>query len=111
MGVPLCFSGRAGLHETQTVIEDDAWIGHGAILMSGVRIGRGAIVAAGSVVTKDVPRYAIVGGVPAKVIRYRFNEEQQREHDRVLDELIKSENPEMASYARMLELTGELPEF
>lgn len=55
------------------VIEDDVWIGFGSIILSGVHIGRGAIVAAGSVVTKDVPSYSIVGGVPAKIIRYRFD--------------------------------------
>lgn len=54
---------------------DDVWIGCGAIILSGVTIGQGAVVAAGSVVTKDVPPYAVVGGVPAKVIRYRFSEE------------------------------------
>ncbi|WP_309025292.1 DapH/DapD/GlmU-related protein [Pelagicoccus sp. SDUM812002] len=47
------------------VVEDDVWIGAGAILLPGVRIGRGAIVAAGAVVTKDVPAFARVGGVPA----------------------------------------------
>lgn len=57
-------------------IGNDVWIGHNALLMEGVTIGDGAIVAAGAVVTKDVPPYAIVGGVPAKVIRYRFDEEQ-----------------------------------
>lgn len=52
-------------------IEDDVWIGVRAILLPGVAIGRGAVVAAGAVVASDVPRNAIVGGVPAKVIRYR----------------------------------------
>lgn len=57
-------------------IGNDVWIGYGALLMSGIHIGYGAIIAAGSVVTKDVPAYAIVGGVPAKIIKYRFNEEE-----------------------------------
>lgn len=56
-------------------VDDDVWIGYGSIIMSGVHIGQGAIVAAGAVVTKDVPPYAIVGGVPAKVIKYRFDEQ------------------------------------
>lgn len=54
------------------LIGDDVWIGHGALILSGVEIGQGAVVAAGSVVTKDVPPYAVVGGVPAKIIKYRF---------------------------------------
>lgn len=54
------------------IIDDDVWIGYGATIMSGVHIGQGAVIASNSVVTKDVPPYAIVGGVPAKVIRYRF---------------------------------------
>lgn len=53
------------------VIKDFVWLGHGIILLPGVTIGEGAIVAAGAVVTKDVPDYAIVGGNPAKVIKYR----------------------------------------
>lgn len=57
------------------VIGDDVWIGCNATIMSGVNIGQGAIVAAGAVVTKDVPPYAIVGGVPAKVIKYRFSKD------------------------------------
>lgn len=56
-------------------IGNDVWIGYNTTIMSGVRIGNGAIVAAGAVVTHDVPPYAIVGGVPAKVIRYRFEED------------------------------------
>ena len=57
------------------ILDDDVWIGFGATIMSGVHIKQGAVVAAGSVVTKDVPPYAIVGGVPAKIIRYRFSED------------------------------------
>ena len=56
------------------VVEDDAWIGYGSTIMSGVHIGQGAVVAAGAVVTKDVPPYSIVGGVPARLIRPRFEE-------------------------------------
>ena len=67
------------------VIEDDTWIGCNVTILKGVRIGRGAIVGAGSVVTKDVPDYAIVGGNPAKIIRNRFSEEEIAEHERLLD--------------------------
>ena len=52
------------------------WIGDNVLIKGGCRVGDGAIVGMGAVVTKDVPPYAIVGGVPAKVIRYRFTEEQ-----------------------------------
>lgn len=58
------------------IIEDDVWIGHGVIIMAGVKIGHGAIVAAGSVVTKDVAPCDIVGGNPAKVIRSRFDNQE-----------------------------------
>ena len=57
------------------IIDDDVWIGYRATIMSGVHIGQGAVIAAGAVVTKDVPPYAIAGGVPAKVIKYRFSDE------------------------------------
>ena len=58
-----------------TSIGNDVWIGHNACVMGGVSIGDGAVIAANAVVTKDVPPYAIVGGVPAKIIRYRFHEQ------------------------------------
>ncbi|MBE6903292.1 MAG: CatB-related O-acetyltransferase [Ruminococcaceae bacterium] len=58
------------------IIGNDVWIGYRATIMGGVKIGDGAIVAAGAVVTNDVPPYAVVGGVPAKVIKYRFDEEK-----------------------------------
>ena len=65
-------------------IEDDVWIGTNTTLLKGVTVGRGAVVAAGALVTKDVPPYAIVGGVPAKVLKYRFTPEQIKEHERQL---------------------------
>ena len=56
------------------VIEDDVWIGMDATILSGVTIGQGAVIATGSVVVKDIPPYTIVGGNPANVIKYRFDE-------------------------------------
>ncbi|MGN0192690.1 MAG: CatB-related O-acetyltransferase [Candidatus Gastranaerophilaceae bacterium] len=63
------------LPEIHTYIGNDVWIGTKAIVKAGVKIGDGAIVGAGAIVTKDVPPYAIVAGVPAKIIKYRFDEE------------------------------------
>jgi acetyltransferase-like isoleucine patch superfamily enzyme len=60
-----------------TIVGSDVWTGFGSLILSGVTIGDGAIVAGGAVVTKDVPAYAIVGGNPAKVLRYRFDEAQR----------------------------------
>lgn len=57
-------------------IGNDVWIGEGAMIMSGVKVGDGAIIAARAVVTKDVNPYEVVGGVPAKVIRKRFSDDQ-----------------------------------
>jgi len=58
---------------TETIIVgNDVWIGYEAVIMSGVKIGNGAIIGTRAVVTKDVPPYTIVGGIPAKIIRRRF---------------------------------------
>lgn len=65
------------------VVEDDVWIGYGATILSGVHIGQGAIVAAGAIVTKDVPPYAIVGGSPAKILKYRFEENIRNKLDKI----------------------------
>ncbi len=70
--------------EKKSVIGHDVWIGYGAIVISGVNIGTGAVIGAGSVVTKDVPPYEIWAGNPASLIRPRFNQE-------VIDGLINSE--------------------
>lgn len=61
--------------EKRTIIGNDVWIGHNAIIKQGVRIGNGAVIGAGSVVTKDVAPYSIVGGCPAKHIKYRFSQD------------------------------------
>lgn len=71
--------GEEATSKGDIIVDDDAWIGYGATIMSGVHIGQGAVVAAGAVVTKDVPPYAIVGGVPAKVIKYRFEPDMIKE--------------------------------
>jgi len=83
VGVPMCFSGRPLMPET--IIGDDVWIGHRVIVMAGVKIGDGAIVAAGSVVTKDIPPFSIVRGIPAKHMKYRFNEEEWGVHIEALE--------------------------
>jgi acetyltransferase-like isoleucine patch superfamily enzyme len=64
----------------KTYVNNDIWIGHGAIILAGVTIGDGAIIAAGSVVTRDVLPFTIVGGNPAKFIKKRFNEEELKLH-------------------------------
>lgn len=57
------------------IVEDEVWIGYGALILSGVTLGKGCIIAAGSVVTHDIPPYAIAGGNPAKVIKFRLPQE------------------------------------
>jgi len=81
---PVFYSGRDSvtkkfsnfdLNETKkTIIGNDVWIGRSAIIISGVNIGNGAVIGAGAVVTKDVPPYAIFAGNPAKLIRFRFED-------------------------------------
>ena len=68
----------------KVTINNDVWIGMKSTIMGGVTVGNGAIIAAHSVVTKDVPPYAVVGGVPAKIIKYRFTED-------IIEALQKSE--------------------
>lgn len=65
-------------------IEDDVWVGYGSTLLTGIKIGRGAIIAAGSVVSRDVPPYGIAVGNPAQVKKYRFTQAQIEEHEKLL---------------------------
>lgn len=79
----------------KVIIKNDVWIGMKSTIMGGVTVGNGAIIAAHSVVTKDVPAYAVVGGVPAKIIKFRFSEDIIRELENsawwdLPDEVLKS---------------------
>jgi acetyltransferase-like isoleucine patch superfamily enzyme len=71
-------------NDKPVAIEGDNWIGANVVILKGVQIGKGAIIAAGAVVTKNVERYSIVGGVPAKKIGMRFSDEQIDEHEKLL---------------------------
>lgn len=70
-----------GEYDKDVTVEEDVWLGVNATLLSGVTVGRGSIVAAGAVVSKDVPPYSIVGGVPAKFIKFKWNIDQILEHE------------------------------
>lgn len=88
-GTPIIYSGRAELKTTS--IGRDCWIGAYSIIMCGVKIGDGSIIAAGSVVTKDVEPYSIYGGVPARKIKNRFNDLAETERHK---QILKDENLE-----------------
>ena len=98
-GCPMIFSGRP--HAARTIIENDVWVGANATIIAGVHVGRGAIVAAGAVVTTDVPSYSIVAGVPAKVIRTRFTDAEIAIHDEML-----AQAPMKGSYCSDVDMTG-----
>ncbi|GAC1376469.1 MAG: CatB-related O-acetyltransferase [Acidimicrobiales bacterium] len=72
-------AGRDGMptHTSDTVIGNDVWLAQRSFVRSGLTIGDGAVIAAGSVLTKDVPPYAVMGGNPAKILRFRHTEEQR----------------------------------
>jgi len=77
---PAVLMNSSGRSNPKTIIiEEDVWIGHGSIIMNGVTIGRGAIVAAGSVVTKSIPPCTIWGSNPAKFLRDRFKNDSEKE--------------------------------
>lgn len=64
------FQDTSEINEQEIIIEDDVWIGFNAIILKGVKIGKGAIIGAGSIITKDVPKYAVVVGYPQKIVKY-----------------------------------------
>lgn len=71
-------------NDKEVVIQDDVWVGANVTILMGVIIGRGSIVAAGSVVNKSCPPYSIVGGVPAKILKFRFTIDEILEHEKML---------------------------
>lgn len=77
---------KAPDNDQDVIIEGDNWIGMNATILKGVTIGRGCIVAAGAIVTKSTPPYSIVAGVPAKVIKMRFSEEDIIRHESALND-------------------------
>ena len=104
--------------EKYTCIKNDVWIGFNAIIKRGVTIGNGAVIAAGAVVTKDVPDYAIVGGNPAKLIKYRTSDENinilkvnenKQWWNWNIDE-IKNNMPYMYDFDKYIELINKMEE-
>lgn len=94
------FNGISAISKGDIILDDDVWIGYNVTILSGVHIGQGAIVAAGAVVTKDVPPYAIMGDVPAKIVKYRFSPEvveqlMQLDYGKLTDELIHEHEKEL----------------
>ena len=79
------FVGGVDVCGRPVVIEDDVWCGANVTILKGVTIGHGSVVAAGAVVTKSFPPYSIIGGIPAKLLKMRFTEEEIKEHERMLD--------------------------
>lgn len=82
IGTPMWDAGRGG--SRRTVVEDDVWIGYGAIVLSGSRIGKGAIVAAGAVIAGDVEPYSVMVGYKARCLRKRFSAEEIVRHEDLL---------------------------
>lgn len=88
--------GIDAISKGKIIVKDDVWIGYNALILSGVEIGQGAVVAAGALVTQDVPPYAIVAGIPARVIKYRFDKE-------IIEELLKIDFSKLDE-SRLIEL-------
>ena len=86
VGLPQYLAGKLHINDVdkEIIVGEDSWIGAGSILLSHCKIGRGAVVAAGAVVSKPVPPYAVVAGVPAKIIATRFSIDQIIKHESVL---------------------------
>ena len=109
---------KEAISKGNITVKDDVWIGTRAIICSGVTIGQGAIIAAGAIVTKDVEPYAIVGGNPAKIIKYRVSEECRKKllevdivklFDKVTKDNVEMmyENARNVDLDKVLEMCGE----
>lgn len=98
VGVPMDATGRDVLRTIR--IGNDVWVGHGATVLHGVELGDGCVVAAGSVVTRDVPACAIVGGNPARLIRMRFSPDDIERHRAALAALLAASGPSASATQR-----------
>ncbi len=106
---------QEGVSKGDIVVENDVWIGFRATILSGVHIGQGAVIAAGAVVTEDVPPYAIVGGVPAKIIKYRFEPKMREamlkiDYNNLTEEMIKEHINELYTELKDIEQLKWMPE-
>ena len=86
VGLPFWMSAKHHIadKEDDIIIGEDSWIGAGCILLPGIKIGRGCVIGAGSVVTKDIPDYAVVVGTPARIIATKFSFDDVLTHERIL---------------------------
>lgn len=76
-------------YDQPVTIEDDVWLGANVTILKGVTIGRGSVVAAGAVVTRSCPPYSVIGGVPARILRMRFTEQEICRHEKALEKVKK----------------------
>ena len=76
---------KESCYDQDVIIEEDVWIGCNVTILKGVKIGRSSIIAAGSLVVKDVPPYSIVGGVPAKVIKMKWTQDEIKLHEKFIN--------------------------
>lgn len=94
IGVFMDSVGKEIGQDLSVIIDDDVWVGANAIILTGVHVGRGAVIGAGTIVTKDIPPYAVVVGNPARIIRFRFSPQEAMKHEKCLyenDQRITSE--------------------
>lgn len=85
VGVPIIAShDKLPENDMDVTIEEDVWAGANVVILKGVTIGRGSVIAAGAVVNRSCPPYSIIGGVPARVLKYRFTIEQALDHEKVV---------------------------
>ncbi|MBQ9805821.1 MAG: CatB-related O-acetyltransferase [Clostridia bacterium] len=90
VGKPMCMVTDSEKHpenDQDVIIENDVWIGSNVTILKGCVIGRGSVIASGAIVTKSFPPYSIIGGVPAKIIKMRFTEEEIKAHEKQLSQL------------------------
>ncbi|WP_454784945.1 acyltransferase [Legionella sp. WA2024007413] len=88
IGKPMYFMNKdkQSTRSGKVIIKDDVWIGANATILKGVTVGEGVVIAAGSIVTKSIPDYSIVAGIPAKVIKQRFSKEELHQHKKMVAE-------------------------